>query len=118
MIATHAERRAAARTINDDPTETDQSGATETDLNVILQRYAQSGTLQGQAGQPMYYDWTEYPEDFRGYLEMARNADTLKQQLPTQLAHMTEEQLLALTPADILKILTPADTTKPTEEPK
>lgn len=107
MIATHEELRAKARTVNNEPTMTDQSGASETDLNVVLKRYAQSGTIQSHGKEPMYYDWTEFPEDFRGYLAAARNAEDLREQLPPGLRNMPDAQLLALTPEQIEQMLTP-----------
>lgn len=116
MIATHEERRAAARTVNNEPTLTDQSGAAETDLNIILTRYLQSGTVPGQQGEPMYTDWTELPEDFRGFIEAGRNIDRLTEQLPQALRQLTTSQLFALTNEQINAILTPP--AKTTDEPK
>lgn len=107
MITTHEERRATARTVNNEPTLTDQSGAPDTDLNVILKRYAQSGTIQSHGKEPMYVDWTEYPEDFRGYIHQARELERHRARLPEQLKDKTDAQLLALTPDELQNILTP-----------
>ena len=119
MIATHEELRAKARTVNDEPTATDQSAARETDLNIILQRYAQSGTLQSHGKDPMYEDWTEYPEDLRGFIERARTAEKLRASLPQELKGKTLDELVRLTPNELHNILTPpAPTPPPKDEPK
>lgn len=116
MINTHEELRAKARTINDDPTETDQSGAAETDLNIVLTRYMQSGTVQSHGKDPMYMDWTEYPENYRDFIHTTRDADALRQKLPHQLRTMPLEELLALTPEQLNSILTPP--AEPTDTPQ
>lgn len=116
MITSHEELRANARTVNNDPTETDQSGAAETDLNVILKRYAQSGTIQSHGLPPMYEDWTELPEDFRGFIHKARELGALQDKLPAQLRNLPTEALLALTREQLSTILTPP--AQPTDKPK
>ncbi|QXP08023.1 MAG: internal scaffolding protein [Arizlama microvirus] len=116
MIATHEERRAAARTINNEPTLTDQSGAAETDLNIILARYMQSGTLMSHNKEPMYEDWTDLPEDFRGFIETGRQIEALTLQLPDALKKYSVQQLLSMTNEQITGILKPPVT--PTDEPK
>lgn len=120
MITTSEERRAAARTINNEPTETEQSSASETDLNVILKRYLQSGTVTGHGKEPMYEDWTEYPEDLRGFIEHARSAAKLRKQLPKELQGYSLEDLVKLTPDELTRILTPPapPPDKPAEPPK
>lgn len=117
MINTHEELRAKARTVNNDPTETDQSEARETDLNVILTRYMQSGTVQSHGKQPMYMDWTEMPEDLRGYLEAREAMEEHKLALPEQLRDIPTEELLYMTPEEIHAKLKPA-TTQPVLPPK
>ncbi|QXP07993.1 MAG: internal scaffolding protein [Arizlama microvirus] len=116
----HTERQAKGRTTNNEPTLTDQSGAAETDLNVILKRYSQSGTIQSHGKEPMYEDWTQYPEDFRGYLHTAMEAKRLRAALPDKLQNLKDHELLALTPEQLETILAPpakpADT--PKDEPK
>lgn len=116
MITTHEERRAAARTVNNDPTLTDQSGAAETDLNVILKRYAQSGTIMSHGHEPMYMDWTELPHDYREYIEKAREIDALKARLPESLKHLPVETLMGLTNEQVQHMLKPP--VEPTDEPK
>jgi len=115
-MITHEELRAKARTHNTEPTMTDQSGARETDLNVILTRYAQSGTIQSHGKEPIYEDWTKYPEDFRGYIHQSRETARLRDKLPDQLKKMTDQELLALTVDQLNNILAPPD--KPADKPK
>jgi len=116
VIATHEELRAKARTVNNDPTETDQSGASETDLNVILQRYAQSGTIQSHGKDPIYEDWTKYPEDLRGFLEAKERMQEARDQLPPELRDKPTSELLYMTPEALQAALTPKE--PPKEEPK
>lgn len=108
MIATHEELRAKARTTNNEPTQTDQSEARETDLNVILTRYAQSGTVQSHGKEPMYMDWTEMPEDLQGYLHARAQLEERRLELPPQLRDIPTEELLYMTPEAITARLTPA----------
>lgn len=115
-MSTHEERRAKARTVNNEPTMTDQSAASQTDLNLILQRYAQSGTLNSHGKEPMYMDWTEYPEDYRDFIHKSREIDNIRQRLPKELTELTNEQLLTLTPTQLQTILTPP--APPPDKPK
>lgn len=101
MIATHEELRAKARTVNNEPTQTEQSDANETDLNIILKRYAQSGTVQSHGKDPMYMDWTQYPEDLRGFLEAKRDMEKARLELPKELRDIPTEELIYMTPEAI-----------------
>lgn len=108
-MSTHEERRAKARTVNNEPTMTDQSAASQTDLNLILQRYAQSGTLNSHGKEPMYMDWTEYPEDYRDFIHKTREISELRERLPQELRDIPTEQLLYITPEELHARLKPKD---------
>lgn len=112
----HDERRAKGRTTNDDPTMTDQSQASETDLNIIMKRYGTTGTVPGAPGEPLYGDFTNLPTDLRGMIEESRSVQKRRDQLPAELKAMPIEELLALTPEQLTTILTPVETPPP--EPK
>lgn len=105
--------RELAKYKNTDPSLTDQSQAHETDINVIVGRMGIGGTVPGNAQQPMYGDFTELPTDLRGFLEQARQLETLREQLPKELRGQKLEELLSMTPEQVAKLLTPA-----TPEPK
>lgn len=113
-----AEGEPYGTTCNTEPTMTDQAGAADTDLNVIVGKYL--GQTNGPAQEPMYGDFTTYPRDLRDYIDTARELQTHHEALPEALQKMPIEELLALTPQDIAAILKPADVPadKPTEAPK
>lgn len=99
--------------INTEPSLTEQSLANETDINVIISRFAVSGTVPGAAGEPIYADFTQLPTDLRGFLETAQRLDQLRSSLPPALRSKPVEELLTLTPEQLKTILTP----KPAEDP-
>lgn len=113
------QRRKAAAFRNTQPTMTDQSQAATTDLNVIVNQFLRTGQSPSK-GTPIYGDFTQLPQNLRDAFEQARGVKNLRRQLPPQLKDMEPAQLLALTPEDIKRILTPVDkaTDKPKEEPK
>lgn len=106
---------------NTDPTETDQSQGHETDINVIVGKYGIGNVATGNdpAGAK-YYDWTQFPTDLQGMIEMARTVELHRGRLPAELKEMPMDQILALTPEQLSNILTkPAktqDTTPATGE--
>jgi len=99
--------KAAAVYNNTDPTETDQSQANDTDINVIIGRFGIGRLAPGAATPPIYADLTEMPRDLRGFIETARNLETLRERLPAQLRGQNVDELLALTPAQIHGLLFP-----------
>lgn len=103
----HEQRRAKGRTMNDGKSLTDQSQADDTNINVILRKYGVTGVAKGVAGQPQYVDHTTLPKDLREAMEMARSADRLLLELPTQLRDKTVEELSKLTLEQIDAILHP-----------
>lgn len=106
-MAYYALNKANSRTVNKQPTKTDQSQARETDINVIVGRYGIGGTVPGPGGQPITGDFTELPQDLRGFIEKGRELEKLRADLPKELQTKTTEELLALTPAELTTILTP-----------
>lgn len=110
----------AAVFYNTEPTMTDQSQARETDINVIVKTFARTGQAVGTSQPPAPpADYTVLPEDFRGFIEMARSVAKHRAALPQELQHFSTDELVRLTPDEIRKILTPpAPTPAPTEEPK
>ena len=68
---------------------------------------------------PMSGDFTTLPRDLRGLLELAKSAEQRRRELPAPLRNMPIDELLALTEADIKRILTPPakPTDKPAEQP-
>lgn len=111
------ENRKRARTINNKPTKTEQSGAAQTDINVIVKSFKITGRVPGASTEPMAGDFSELPTDLREMIETAKGIKEKRQGLPPQLRDMPIEELLALTPDKLANILTPPQQPK-TEEPK
>lgn len=104
--------------INTEPTLTDQAGAGETDINVIVARYGISGQIPMTGQEPMYGDFSELPESLRDYIETARTFAEHRQNLPEALRDMPLEELLALTPEELTNKLTPPAPTPEDKETK
>lgn len=98
---------------NNDPTLTDQSQARETDINIIVSKMGIGRVVAGAAQPPMYADFTDLPRDLRGFIEEARQLDTLRSKLPKELQGQRIEELLALTPEQIHALLFPEPATPP-----
>lgn len=116
-MSNYAKNKAAARTRNTEPTMTDQSQARETDINVIVSRYGVSGQLPASGQEPMYGDFSNMPEDLRGFIEVSRTLNDHYRNLPPELRQMGLEELLALTPEELTNKLTPP-AIPPVEEKK
>jgi hypothetical protein len=104
---------------NTEPTETDQSQARDTDINVIIGRFGIGHMAKGNGKVEMYEDFTDLPRDLRGYIEQARGLDTLRERLPEQLKTHKLDELLQLTPQQIHGLLfpqTPANRPEPQQE--
>lgn len=112
--------KAAAVFNNKEPTLTDQAAAKDTDLNVIVDQFLVHGQAPGAAKDPIYGDFSGMPNNLRDAIETSRKAAYHKSRLPKELQSLSIDELLALTPEDIRKRLTPpeppAEPTK--EEPK
>lgn len=97
---------------------TDQSQAHETDRNVIVSRYLQTGQAPGGKA-PMYGDFADLPRDLREYINMAKDLQRLKGKLPEALRGKSPFELAALTNEQLTAILTPpAPRPEHKEEPK
>lgn len=94
------------------PSMTDQSQARSTDINIIVRQFLSSGQAAGQAGKPMYGDFTQLPTGLRDMIHMSRRLNKHRAQLPEQLKDISIDKLLTLTPAELTNILTP-----PAKEP-
>lgn len=101
------ERARALATRTTKPTQTDQSAAKDTDINIIVARFLTTGQAPGKATPPVYADCTQYPEDLRDAIEKARSLQQHMQTLPQPLRGLALEELLALTPDQLTAKLTP-----------
>lgn len=59
--------------------------AEECDINNIMARYQVTGMLPANVKQPVYYDFTEMPEDLFGVLSMMDKAQEAFMSLPAQI---------------------------------
>jgi len=106
--------RLRARTENHLPTATDQSQAAETDINVIVRNFMKHGEAPGAAGEPLYGDFTELPNNLRDFIETARTLNENRNNLPQALRALPVEQLLSLPVEEMKKLIDPPKQ----EEPK
>lgn len=113
----YAKNRLRARTVNTEPSLTEQSMAKDTDINIIVQKFRTTGRVPGSDTEPMSGDFTELPEDLRGFIECAKSMMDHRAKLPLELRHLPTDQLLNLQPDQLQNILTPP-ATKPDEEKK
>lgn len=113
-----AKNKELAVTRDTTPTLTDQSQAKDSDINIIIKLMGHTGTVPGAKGEPMGGDFTGLPTDLRGFIEKAREINTLQRALPPQLNGKTLDELVKLTPDELKQILTPAPTPPTEETPK
>lgn len=111
----YRENKLAAITHNNEPSLTDQAAARDTDINVIVAQFTVHGQAPGTTAQPLYEDFTNLPTDLRGFIELGREMEQRRNELPEAFRTMSIDELMTLTPADIQRTLTPAqpDTPKP-----
>jgi len=105
--------KAKAVFYNTEPTMTDQSQANDTDVNVIMKKYAVTGTAPGTPKAPMYIDMTNFPDNLRGVLEEGRKMGAYRKALPEQLRDKPLEELLVMTHEEIQILLTPKEEEAP-----
>lgn len=106
-------------TVNTEPTMTDQSGVEDSDINVIVKRYGVYGTVPSGMKQPQFgQDTSDWPTDLAQAMEVARSLNTLRQNLPEQLRNMRDDELMALTPEQIVAIIKPPEKEVQSEEEK
>jgi len=112
--------KARAKTRNNGkPSLTDQSQARDTDINVIVGRFLKTGTAPGANQAPLSGDFSKLPTDLRGMIETSRDLKKLRHKLPPELKDKPIEEILALQPHEITRILTPpAPPPAPKEDPK
>lgn len=115
-LTTYYERARNLATRDTTTTMTDQAGARETDINVIVQRYGIHGQAPGTDAKPSYEDLSEFPTDLRDLIDTARGIDEHYNKLPEALKHMEFGELMALTPEALTNILSPPQPAA--EEPK
>lgn len=104
--AQYLERRARTRTHTKTETLTDQSEARNTDINVVIGYMLKTGQPPGEA-KPIYGDFTQLPDDLRGFIDTARSMARHRNKLPEKLRNMSVKELTALTPQQIKDILAP-----------
>lgn len=102
---------------NTEPTLTDQAAAQETDLTVIVNSFLRTGQAPGQAGEPMYDDFTQLPSDLRGFIETARMVKRLQASLPEGIRTMDPAQLFQLTPQQVKDLAEPVAKPQIAQEP-
>lgn len=101
------ENRERARTINNKPTLTDQSAAKDTDFNVIINQFLTTGRAPGPAVPPIFGDFTNLPNDLRGFIETARTINDMHKELPDKLRALSVQNLMTLTNEQIVAIMNP-----------
>lgn len=108
----YTKRAMMLASVNILPSETDQTGADDTDINVIVKRYGVYGTMPSGAKTPQYgQDTADLPNDLRGFIEAGRSVERLRGELPPQLAGLSVEELLSYTPQALADMLKPATRT-------
>jgi len=115
-MSKYHENKARAVTFNNEPTLTDQAGHKETDINIIVGQYLTTGQAPGSRKQPMHGNFAKLPTDLRGMVETSRSIERPRTNLPAQLAKKPVEELLALTPEALTRILTPEPPPKADKE--
>lgn len=105
------ERSDKYATHNTDPTMTDQSGAADTDINLIVKRYGVYGTAPGASQPGIYGDFSDLPTDLAERIQLMRRIPELKANLPKELADLTIDEIVNLTPDQLkAKLQPPAPT--------
>lgn len=124
MNSNWKKNKARAIYIDNTPTMTDQAGARDCDINVIVKQFNVHGQLPGSEKDPIYADFSELPQDYRDMLHQARDVERLRRNLPGELSNLPLDILAALTPDEVRAKLKPADKpadkepAKPEGEPK
>jgi len=97
-------RRAITPTIG--VTMTDQSGAEATDINVIVRKMNQTGMMPAGAKQPIYADFSDIPNNLKDMLDMSRNLEEHRSQLPEGLQGLSTAELINTPPARLQEMIT------------
>lgn len=111
--------KAECVTYNTEPTLTDQASARDTDINVIVQRYTQHGQVPATMKKAMSGDFTDLPTSLRDLLEMGRQLQSHRRNLPEELQGIPIKELLTLTPQQLKeKLKKPEPPAEQKDEPK
>lgn len=101
------------------PSLADQAGADETNVNIIMKKYAITGSIPGHNKPHIDMDLSLMPSDLRTMLEITREVGKLRDQLPRELKDIPWDKLDSMTNAELAAILTPpAQTPAKKDEPK
>jgi hypothetical protein len=118
MAGYYYDNKKRSKTVNKKPSRTEQSMAKDTDINTIVQRFAQTGQAPGAPANPIWADFSELPTDLRGFIEMGRSIRQLTSKLPEQLRGIPHNELMSLTPDELQAKLNPPAQQPAKEEPK
>lgn len=115
MNSNYKRNKELAKYRDDTPTLTDQASAKDTDINVIVGGFLRHGTVPGTTKEAMYEDFSQLPEDLRGFIERGRTIETNRGLLPEVLRTLPIDELLALTPETLREKLVAAQPIKQME---
>lgn len=113
-MSLYQKHRLRAQFKNTEPTLTDQSQAATTDLNIIVKQFRATGQIPPMSQNGISGDFTQFPHDFRDMIEHSRQIAHLRGKLPEKIRELSLEEILALKPEDITRILAPE---KPADPP-
>lgn len=111
-MSKYKQNKADAVTFNEEPTMTDQSQAAQTDINVIVTQFLRTGAAPVPRTEPHFGDFTQLPEDLRGFIDLGRSIGPLRESLPPQLQGIPLDQLITMSNEQITAILTPPESPK------
>lgn len=101
---------------NESPSMTDQAGADQTHINVILKQMRITGQVTGHNKEHIEADFSLLPSDLRSMIELTREISQMRNRLPRELRDYTPEQLDSLTAEQLTAILTPPAPTPDTKD--
>lgn len=103
----YAQNKERTRTLTIGETKTDQSGAPGTDINVIVKKMQQTGSMPTGSKPPIWgADLSEIPDNLRDMLEMSRNIDAHRNQLPHELQGLSTAELISTPPKRLQEMMT------------
>lgn len=105
-VSNYHRNKELSKTLTIGQTMTDQSGAEATDINIIVKKLAMTGTIPGSSTPPMYVDMSEIPDNLRDMLEMSRNIEKHRNELPQALRSLSTAELLSTDPNRLSAMIT------------
>lgn len=103
----YAENKERSKTLIIGNTVTDQSGAPGTDINVIVKKMQQTGSMPTGSKPPMWgADLSEIPDNLRDMLEMSRNIEAHRNELPKELQGLSTAELINTPPKRLNDMMT------------